>query len=73
MTTLRRAILLSLYGAAGATAITLSPTALAQATPEKKTDAVVVDTVNIVGTRRANASATDTVVPVDFIPLTKAA
>ena len=73
MTTLRRAILLSLYGAAGVTAITLSPGALAQATPEKKTDAVVVDTVNIVGTRRANASATDTVVPVDFIPLTKAA
>lgn len=73
MTTLRRAILLSLYGAAGATAITLSPGALAQTPPEKKTDAVVVDTVNIVGTRRANASATDTVVPVDFIPLTKAA
>jgi iron complex outermembrane receptor protein len=73
MTTLRRAILLSLYGAAGITAMTMSPGALAQATPEKKADAVVVDTVNIVGTRRANASATDTVVPVDFIPMTRAA
>lgn len=74
MTIVRRAVLLSLYGAAGLTAITLSPGALAQApTPEKKADTVVVDTVNIVGTRRANASATDTVVPVDFIPLTKAA
>ena len=74
MTTLRRAVLLSLYGAAGATALSLSPGALAQTpSPEKKADAIVVDTVNIVGTRRANASATDTVVPVDFIPLSKAA
>ncbi len=52
----------------------LSPSVVAQMpAPEKKADTVVVDTVNIVGTRRANASATDTVVPVDFIPLTKAA
>ena len=70
MTLLQRAVLFSLYGAAGI----LAPTAFAQAqTPEKKADTVVVDTVNIVGTRRANASATDTVVPVDFIPLSKAA
>ena len=74
MTILRRAVLLSLYGAAGLTAMALSPSVVAQMpAPEKKADTVVVDTVNIVGTRRANASATDTVVPVDFIPLTKAA
>ena len=68
MTTLRKAVLLSLYGAAGATTLSLAPSALAQSA-----DPVVVDKVNIVGTRRANASATDTVVPVDFIPLAKAA
>ena len=69
MTTLRRAVLLSLYGAAGITALSLTPDATAQTTDP----VVVVDKVNIVGTRRANASATDTVVPVDFIPLNKAA
>ena len=68
MTTLRRAVLLSLYGAASATTLSLAPSALAQTT-----EPIVVDKVNVVGTRRANASATDTVVPVDFIPLSKAA
>ena len=72
MTTLRRAVLLSLYGAAGFTALSLTPAASAQ-TQAQAADPVVVDKVNIVGTRRANASATDTVVPVDFIPLSKAA
>ena len=52
----------------------LIPTAVAQTTaPEKKADTVVVEPISVVGTRRANASATDTVVPVDFIPLGKAA
>ena len=74
MTTLRSAVLSSLYGVAGITAVMLIPTAVAQTTaPEKKADTVAVEAVNIVGTRRANASATDTVVPVDFIPLSKAA
>ena len=68
MTTSRRAVLLSLYGVAGISALSLAPNVTAQTT-----DPVVVDKVNIVGTRRANASATDTVVPVDFIPLSKAA
>ena len=72
MTTLRRAVLLSLYGAAGFTALSLTPAAVGQ-TQAQAADPVVVDKVNIVGTRRANASATDTVVPVDFIPLSKAA
>ncbi len=74
MTTLRRAVLLSLYGAAGISALSLVPVASAQApTAPGKADTMVVETVNIVGTRRANASATDTVVPVDYIPLSKAA
>ena len=61
---------------ATAVAAALSAEVAAQAAPaavETKSDAVVVDKVNIVGTRRANASATDTTVPVDFIPLSKSA
>ena len=61
---------------ATAIAAALSAEVAAQAVPaavEKKADAVVVDKINIVGTRRANASATDTPVPVDFIPLSKSA
>ena len=73
MTPLRRAVLLSLYGAAGTAALSFTPLAFAQAAAEAKADAVTVDKITIVGTRRANASSTDTVVPVDFIPLAKAA
>jgi len=74
MTTLRAAILIGLYGAVGAAATGYAPFALAQAAPAaEKKDPVVVESVNIVGTRRLNASATDTVVPVDFIPLSKSA
>ena len=60
---------------ATAIAATLSAEVFAQSPPatETKSDPVVVDKVNIVGTRRANASATDTAVPVDFIPLSKSA
>jgi iron complex outermembrane receptor protein len=72
-TTLRRAILLSLYGAASATGLS-STIATAQTAPAaEKKDTTVVETVTIVGTRRVNASATDTVVPVDFIPMSKSA
>lgn len=55
-----------------------SPPAQAQvqtpssATPEKKKDEPAsIETVTIVGSRRANASSTDTTVPVDFIPMAK--
>ena len=65
MTTSRRAVLLSLYGVAGISALSLAPNVTAQTTD--------LDKIKIVGTRRADASATDTVVPVDFIPLSKAA
>ncbi|MET0858412.1 MAG: TonB-dependent receptor [Telluria sp.] len=68
--TLRKAVLLSLYGSAALAA--LSPSAFAQsATPAAREE---MQTVNVVGSRRAtNTSATETVVPVDFIPMTKVA
>lgn len=84
MTTLRLAILRGLYGTSYATAVAsmilISQAAQAQAQPQagaapatSETRApTVVEQVNIVGTRRLNASTTDTVVPVDVIPLTKA-
>ena len=63
--TLRKAVLLSLYGSA----------ALAMMAPEayaQTTDAGM-QTVSVVGSRRAASSATDTVVPVDVIPMNKVA
>jgi len=71
LTTIRQSVLLGLYGSA---ALALAPAAFAQ----NATGAVALDnnvqTVNIVGSRRVgNTSSTDTPVPVDYIPLTKAA
>jgi iron complex outermembrane receptor protein len=63
-TTLRKAVLLSLYGA---TALTLTPSVQAQSAPE----ASPIQSVSVVGSRRATTSATDTVVPVDIIPMSK--
>ncbi|NIA55784.1 TonB-dependent receptor [Massilia sp. TW-1] len=68
---MRQSVLLGLYGSA---ALALAPAAFAQ----NATGAVALDnnvqTVNIVGSRRVgNTSSTDTPVPVDYIPLTKAA
>jgi iron complex outermembrane recepter protein len=82
MSTLRTAILRGLYGAAIVTALpaTLSFAQTTPATPatpavpvaaEAKPAPTVVETVNIIGSRRANSSATDTAVPVDVIPMTK--
>ncbi len=65
--TLRKAVLLSLYGSAALAS--LSPAAFAQATSTAE-----VQTVNVVGSRRAsNTSATETMVPVDVISMGKAA
>ncbi len=62
MNILRNAVLLALS----------VPPAYAQTVPEeKKEGATAVETITVVGSRRANASATDTPVPVDFIPLAK--
>lgn len=51
----------------------LSSMSLAQTAEEKKDSVVTTETVTVVGTRRANASATDTALPVDFIAVTKSA
>jgi len=61
-TPLRKAVLLSLYGASAMA--TMPAIAYAQ------TD--TMQSVSVVGSRRATSSATDTVVPVDVIPMTKA-
>ena len=67
-TTLRNAVLFTLYGAA---ALTLSPAVHAQTTAPADTAAAPMQTVTLVGSRRATSSATDTVVPVDIIPMNK--
>jgi iron complex outermembrane recepter protein len=70
-TTHKRTMLsLALLGAATATLLP-SGQAFAQTASEDKKDAVTVEGVQVIGTRRSNASATDTLVPVDNIPLAK--
>jgi len=69
-TPLRRAVLISLYGSAALAVC--SPAALAQSGPEAAKNEPI-QSVNVVGTRRASASATETALPVDFIPMSKAA
>ncbi|MFK3736389.1 TonB-dependent receptor plug domain-containing protein [Massilia sp. TN1-12] len=72
LTPIRQAILLGLTGAA---AFALAPSATAQTqavTPASAAQDGGMQSVNIVGSRRVgNNSATDTVVPVDYIPMTK--
>jgi iron complex outermembrane receptor protein len=71
LTPIYRSILLSLYGSTVLAA--LAPAAFAQ-TAASTNDASGMQSVSIVGSRRVgNASATDTVVPVDTIPMTKVA
>jgi iron complex outermembrane receptor protein len=74
MTSLRKAVLQALYGSAtlvGAFAPVAG--ALAQTAAPAQADASKLESVTVVGSRRANASATDTPVPVDIIPMTKSA
>jgi len=59
--TLRKAVLLSLYGSA---TLACLPEALAQNDNQ-------MQSVSVVGSRRATSSATDTAVPVDIIPMNK--
>jgi iron complex outermembrane receptor protein len=67
-------VLLALYGSA----LALAPAARAQTTDAPTASTAqnqdqVIPSVNVVGSRRVgNASSTDTAVPVDFIPMTKA-
>ena len=71
---LPHAVLLALYGSA----LAFTPAAQAQTTdapsaPTARNQDQVIPSVSVVGSRRiGNASATDTAVPVDFIPMTKA-
>jgi iron complex outermembrane receptor protein len=72
MTKLRKSILLALYGSTVISLSLPSGNVLAQAAPEKKKDDTqTVEAVTVIGSRRANASSTDTPVPVDFISLSK--
>ena len=69
--TLRKSVLISLYGSAALAALT--PAAHAQTSPQAASPDVI-PSVSVVGSRRvANTSATETPVPVDFIPMTKVA
>ncbi|MBA5607821.1 TonB-dependent receptor, partial [Duganella sp. FT3S] len=63
--TLRKAVLLSLYGSAALAM--MAPASYAQTTDTG------IQTVNVVGSRRVASSATDTTVPVDVIPMNKVA
>ena len=75
VTHLRQAVLLSLYGASAITALALAPAAHAQtlATAEADVAPTPLQSVTVVGSRRATSSSTDTVVPVDLIPMNKLA
>jgi len=71
-TAIRQSLLLALYGSAALAG--LPATATAQTTAPAAEAGTTIQSVNIVGSRRVgNTSATDTPVPVDYIPLTKAA
>ncbi|WP_339939224.1 TonB-dependent receptor plug domain-containing protein, partial [Undibacterium luofuense] len=73
MTPMRRAILLALYGTAGLAAVT-PLTGMAQSTTNaEKLVEPPIQTLTIVGSRKVNASATETPVPVDIISVTKVA
>jgi len=57
----------SLSAFAQAPAATTAPAAV----ENKKDEPAAIETVTVVGSRRANASSTDTTVPIDFIPMAK--
>ena len=72
MTILRKAVLLALYGTATFASVVSGPAAFAQAVAkDKKDEPQAIEGVSVVGSRRVNASSTDTPVPVDFIPMAK--
>ena len=62
MNPIRKAVAAALAASASA------PAAFAQVAPPAQT-AQVLESISVVGSRRINASATDTVVPIDFIPI----
>jgi iron complex outermembrane receptor protein len=74
LSTLRLAVLSALYGSS---ALAFTPAVQAQEQPAQEPAQVApqqpMQTVSVVGSRRAASSATDTVVPIDVIPMTAAA
>ena len=73
LTTLRKAVLISLYGSA-ALSVFAAPAMAQTSDAGSSADAGAVQTVSVVGSRRITASSsTDTMVPVDIIPMTKVA
>ena len=76
LTTLRKAVLISLYGSAalGVFGLCAAPAMAQTGDAASAADTGAVQTVSVVGSRRVSASsATDTMVPVDIIPMTKVA
>ena len=73
MTSLRKAVLLALYGTAALAVAGPAATAFAQApaAQDAKDAPQSIEGINVIGSRRVNASSTDTPVPVDFIPMSK--
>ena len=73
MTSLRKAVLLALYGTAALSAAVPATTTFAQtpAAKDAKDAPQSIEGINVIGSRRVNASSTDTPVPVDFIPMSK--
>lgn len=75
MNVLRASVLRAIYGAS-IVFLAAPPMASFAQTPantEQKSEPQVTERVTIVGTRRLASSATDTALPIDVIPLTKAA
>ena len=70
MRPLRIAVLAALYGVTASAAFL--PHIAAAQTDAKDEKTKAVETITVVGSRRANASATDTLVPVDVIVMNKA-
>ncbi|MBC3910467.1 TonB-dependent receptor plug domain-containing protein [Undibacterium umbellatum] len=73
MSKMRKAILLALYGASAATVFTPVMVSAQTAPAAEKAPEAGMQTMTIVGSRRANTSATNTPLPVDFISVSKAA
>ncbi|CAN5898504.1 hypothetical protein BH11PSE12_BH11PSE12_30640 [soil metagenome] len=73
MTIMRKAILLALYGATSISAVVHVSVFAQSAGVAEKAAEPAIQTTTIVGSRRANSSAVNTALPVDFISLSKVA
>ncbi|MDO8650816.1 MAG: TonB-dependent receptor [Undibacterium sp.] len=73
MTIIRKAVLLALYGATSVAAVTPAMVFAQAAAGADKTAEPAIQTTTIIGSRRANTSATDTPLPIDFISMSKVA